>query len=247
MLRQRLGIAVFVLLGLPLEGTSQDEVTQQFWADFNFDYPFAIQYRARMQVGRQELLSGGDPWKSTVFWPSLEYYPIPFFDIIGGFRYSYTDETNEVDTYEYRPVLGFRLNFLQQKLILRNRTLYEYRSIHYVDSAVTNSSRLRIRVELVAPFNNPNTRDPKTLYGLTDIEYFIDLDEPVGERFANRWRWRAGLGWRFNIKWRVEFIYALQKSRDTLSDNSETTDNIYRIRLKFQLQRSHPEIDRHVP
>lgn len=217
-----------------------DGVTQQLWGDFTYFYPFATIYRAKAEIGRRTLLSGGDNWNRTVIKPSIEVYPIPAIDVMSAFGIFITNESVGPNQLELRPDIGFRWNIFQQRLIFRTNTRLEYRNIYYSDTTATSrTGRFRTRVELVFPFTNPSVRDPKTLYGLTDYELFVDLsDEPPGERFANRSRFRAGLGWRFNLEWRVELIYTLQKSKDTSSGDFQTTDHIYRIRVKFQPLRS---------
>jgi len=223
-----------------------DAVTQQLWGDFTYFYPFATIYRARAEVGRRNLMSDGADWNRTVIKPSIEVYPIPAIDVMSAFGIFITNESVGPNQLELRPDIGFRLNIFQQRLILRTNTRLEYRNIYYNDTTETSrTGRFRSRVELIFPFNNPSVRDPKTLYGLTDYELFVDLSgKPPGERFADRSRFRAGLGWRFNLEWRVELLYTLQKSRDTSSADFQTSDNIYRIRVKFQPLRSKTE---HLP
>jgi len=100
------------------------------------------------------------------------------------------------------------------------------------------------QVELIVPINNSSHRDPKTLYALTDFEIFSDLGrDEVSERFANTSRFRLGVGWRFDLQWRAEFLYGQQKSRNTLQQDFETSDSIYRIRIKFQPLRRNPALE----
>ena len=129
-----------------------------------------------------------------------------------------------------------RINFFQQKWTLRTNTRLEYRHIHYVETDENlNTLRFRGRIELVYPLTNPSQRDPKTLYGLADFEVFADLaGDEVEERFANKNRFRIGLGWRHDLEWRVELIYARQNSRNTLEGDIVNSDDIYRIRIKYQ-------------
>jgi hypothetical protein len=77
------------------------------------------------------------------------------------------------------------------------------------------------------------------LYGLTDFEIYADVaGDEVEERYANRNRFRLGLGWRQDLEWRVEFLYTRQNSKNTLVGDFENSDNIYRIRVKHQPKRN---------
>lgn len=187
-------------------------------------------------VGTRHLVSGNEDWNKIVIKPSLEWYPIPALDVMSAIVYVNTQQVEGVNTVEWRPDIGFRINFLQQRMTLRTNTRLEFRHVHYVETNQNlNTLRLRTRIELLFPINNPSKRDPKTMYALTDYEVFGDLaGDEVDERFANRNRFRVGLGWRFDLEWRVELIYTRQGSTNTLGRDFETSDNIYRIRIKYQ-------------
>jgi hypothetical protein len=80
----------------------------------------------------------------------------------------------------------------------------------------------------------------KLLYSILDGESFIVMDQNVKERFANRYRVRAGIGYRINYNLRFEFVYTLQESRNTIEGDFDTTDHIFRLRLKHYINRAKP-------
>jgi len=235
-------ILILTFLLNPIEECqAQNEgVTQQFWSDFNYSYPFATNYRLRALLGRRSLLSGGEPWSQTAIIPSIEMYPIPAIDLLAGFGNFITDKSVDPNKLELRASIGFRWNIFQQRFILRTLTRLETRHFYYRDTTENDQSRrFRARIELIFPINNKSIRVPKTIYILSDYERFVDFgDEVPGERFANKARFRVGPGWRFNLEWRMELIYTLQRSRDTNSADFQSSDSIYWIRVKYQPHRS---------
>ncbi len=233
----------FVLIFTKAAFSQTDEVTNQLWVDAIYYYPFAVNYRAKFELGHRSLLNHSDEWQQFVVRPAIEYYPIPFIDILASLGLFYTRQNDASNTREIRPAVGFRLNFLQQRMIIRTNTRFESRNFYYVETKEKEGNwRFRARAELIFPFNNPSIRNPKTLYGLADFEVFADIGDETTERFANRNRLRTGIGWRFDLKWRLEFIYTRQSSFDNFSSSLTTTDNIYRFRLKFQPLRSKQSI-----
>jgi hypothetical protein len=239
-MKRRLAFCILIALFFITEGRSQSETNTQFWWDATYYRPFAVSYRKILSVGTQHLVSGGDPWNKLLVKPSLEWYPIPEIDVMSALTYVGTRQSSSRSTVEWRPDLGFRINFFQQRWTLRTNTRLEYRHIHTVETDEnTNTWRFRARVEVIYPLTNPSHRDPKTLYGLTDFEIYADVaGDEVEERYANRNRFRLGLGWRQDLEWRVEFLYTRQNSKNTLVGDFENSDNIYRIRVKHQPKRN---------
>jgi hypothetical protein len=102
-------------------------------------------------------------------------------------------------------------------------------------------TRTRLRAETFIPLNKPTMfAGDKLWYTLLDAEAFLVMDQDVEERFANRIRIRTGIGYRINYGLRLEFVYTLQKSRNTLEGNFDTTDNIFRFRIKQFLNKTSP-------
>jgi hypothetical protein len=80
----------------------------------------------------------------------------------------------------------------------------------------------------------------KLWYSILDAEAFVVMDKDAEERFANRLRIRTGVGYRINYGLRLEFVYTLQRSRNALEDDFQTTDNIFRFRIKQYLNKAKP-------
>lgn len=77
-------------------------------------------------------------------------------------------------------------------------------------------------------------------YLILDVEQFVVLDQDVQERFANRFRLRTGLGYRVNYGLRLEFMYTMQRSKNTIDGDFTTSDNIFRFRIKQYLNKAKP-------
>ena len=73
--------------------------------------------------------------------------------------------------------------------------------------------RFRNRLELQVPLNRERMIEDGARYVLADWEWFVPLDDPE-ERFANRQRVRAGIGYRRSLNWRLEALYIWTRSHD---------------------------------
>lgn len=211
----------------------------QTWYDVEFNYQAGPRLLANLEVGPKVLVSGAAGWNSVDVSPGLEYSPTPQLDLLAYVPLSQTVQVQGLNTFEMRLSSGFRYTFrLNQRLFFRNRTLFEYRSIDFQDSdSAQTSSRFRTRVEARAALNKPTYAANHMLYGIADFEVFANLGAPPSERFLNRTRFRAGLGYRFSHYWRTEVLYTLQTSKNTLNDGEDVTaDQIIRLRLVHYLK-----------
>jgi hypothetical protein len=110
----------------------------------------------------------------------------------------------------------------------------EYRKFLYTDSDSTAASwRLRTRFEIQGLVSGKTFVDPGSWRLSGDVEFFVDLSEPVDERFADRARIRLGVGHVRTLKWHFDAFYILQFSRDTRTSEVTSIDNFLRLRAKF--------------
>lgn len=207
----------------------------QLWLDGIVGRGFAGSWMAECEFSRQELLGEGEHWVGYSASPSVEVSPTPHWAFMVGFPLSWTRQDNERNTWEWRGQLGIKYTFtpfdrVQTRLNLRQ----EYRRQGIEGDVFTErSQRTRLRAEVVVPLD-VRSYDMDTLwYGLLDAEAFIVLDRDLDERFANRTRWRLGVGRKFNYNWRAEAIFTLQTNRESISGIEPTFDPIARLRLKY--------------
>ncbi len=238
-------VSIVTLISLlPIPKANCQQVDHLLWADLILDYAFNPTYMAEVEFAHHFILNNPDEpaFYEYSITPLLEIYPAPIIDVIVAVNNTWTRQTSNENTYELRPIVGFRLNFIQKGYILRSYQRLEYRRIKYLDSeTISTNGRLRTRLELIYPLTTNNISTPKTLYTLVDAEFFGDIGETIDERYSNRRRLRLGLGWRFSRWHRLEFIYINQSSKNTIEGDFKTTEHIYRLRFKWLLHKKNQD------
>ena len=91
--------------------------------------------------------------------------------------------------------------------------------------------RFRNRLEFLIPLNKERMTDDGARYLLADWEWFLPLDD-AAERFGKKQRIRTGVGYRRSFNWRLEALYLWTRSRNTIEDGFDTTENIINVRVK---------------
>ena len=213
---------------------------EQLWLDLEIGR-VRSEWTLSTEISRRELLTGDEPkWVNWNFSPAVERSMTPHWDLILGVPLSYTEQTDAIRTGEVDIQVGSRFLFTPFKSVQTNLLLrYEQRYMTADEPERTweQSSRTRLRAEVKVPLDTRNYYADTLWYAMADAEVFIVMDQDLNERFANRTRVRTGIGRKFNYNWRVEFIYTFQRSRQALTDDARTSDNIFRFRLKYYFDR----------
>jgi len=208
------------------------EVSSQLWNSFTFDYVFKNGRLLTTEVGYNQLINGDSDWNELILKPEVDFSVLNWLDLIPGFTFAYTHQFADTNTFEIRPTLGARFRITPNgRFYLRNLFRIEYRHIFYSHTSESSGSgRLRNRVELKVSITQPRYSDNKNLYALTDFEVFYSLGDEPDERYLYRYRWRIGLGYRFNNKWRMQGLYIKQSSRNSFArDGIDNIDNIFQL------------------
>lgn len=207
------------------------------------------EYMANLPVGKTGNLEGavtystdmGQPkWRALDFQLTPEWALSKRVDVMGALLFSSTFQSAALSTSEIREMIGTRIHFRPDKrFLLRMLVRFEQRNVRDRETdSWDHSTRSRFRLESIYPFNHPSIGSAdKVWYGLADAESFVNFDKDVKERFANRFRFRLGLGYKFDHRFRAEFVYTLQASVNALEGGIDTHENIFRFRLKHYLQK----------
>lgn len=164
------------------------------------------------------------------------------FDLMGSVGAFYSEQTAELNTMEIRPLIGVRFhNTSDHRVLIGGLARFEYRNIYYTENeSWTQSTRSRFRLEAVAPLNRQRFSENNVLYGLADAEVFVVMDEVASERYANRGRYRMGLGYRPSTTWRFELIFSSENTKNTINDDRKETTNLIRFRVKHFFKKKTP-------
>ena len=195
----------------------------------------------------------GEPgWHSLDLTPSVEYAWKRWLDLVGETAVGDTKQTDDVNSWEVTPRAGARVHLFsravptaipgrplqrelppRRRVVLRDLIRVESRNLFYTGSGTGSSStvRFRNRLELLVPLNRETLSADRVRYLLADWEWFIPLDDP-DERFANKQRIRAGIGYRRSFAWRFELLYMWTRSRNTIEEGFTTNDHIIDVRIK---------------
>lgn len=239
-MKKWLGIHVLSLLlpGHFLFGQSNG----QMWFEYMLNYPFANMYNIELAGTYSTALQ--DPrWRAFDVAVTPEWSVTRHIDLQGAVLISNTFQDQSLSTFELREMLGARFHFTPDKRILTRLLLrFEQRNMQNTETKEwEHSTRTRVRAETVIPINKPTMFSGDQLwYAIVDAEAFIVMDQDVEERYANRVRVRAGIGYRINYNWRLEFMYTWQNSRNTIDSDFNSTADIFRFRVKQYLRKSKP-------
>jgi hypothetical protein len=214
---------------------------EQLWFEYMLNYPFANSFNIENAFAYSTLLNS-PRWRSLEYTPTLEYALGPHVDLTLSTTLSYTDQTDNYNTFEVRPAVGSRIHFTPNKRVLtRLQVRLEQRNLENLDTKDWEAVwRPRARLEALIPINKKSYFEDHLWYGIADIEWLFSADNDVHERFANRFRLRIGVGYRLSYSSRFEFIYMSQQSKNAIDESFYTSDNIFRFRYKQYLRKNKP-------
>ncbi|MBS1975924.1 MAG: DUF2490 domain-containing protein [Bacteroidetes bacterium] len=224
----------FLLIGLlpVLSASGQKSYDTQVWADLQGVYPFANVWVFDTEASFEKVTSGQDPWRALMITPTIQRSMSPKIDLMFSVPLYWVQQSNKLRTYETRlsPAMRYTITTggrIESRAVLR----YDYRMVKPEGGEMEISNRVRLFTEVFVPINRKTFFENKQLYAITDVEGFFVMDKNVGERFANIFKTRLGLGYRLNYQYRFQFIYAFQQSRETIDQSFDTVDSIWRLRF----------------
>lgn len=241
--------AVVIALSRSGSDAAWAQTNLQLWGNLTFDWVKSDRLVYELDLEPKALLDApeGDPgWRNLDVTGNAEYSPRPWLDLVTEAVVGVTKQTDDVNTFELTPRVGARFHLFsraprfhpreqapRRRIVVRDLVRFESRNFFYYGSGSGSDStfRFRNRLEFLVPLNQARITDDGTRYLLADWEWFVPLEDQE-ERFANKQRIRTGLGYRRNFNWRFEALYIWTRSRNTIDDGFDTSDNILDIRVK---------------
>jgi hypothetical protein len=227
---------------------AQEGSSTQIWGNVTLGFPKSERLHLELDFEPKVQVSGEEPWRNIDTTPLLEFYPTGWLDLTAEATVGFTHQLSGLNTFELTPRIGVRVHLFRNvwehlprperlpgtRLSLGNLLRLESRHFWYSgDQESSQEWRLRNRTEVKVALNNGSLSQDGTLYLIADAEFYVPLGDETPERFSTKFRGRAGLGYRFDYRKRLEFLYIRDNSRSTLEEDFEEDANIFDFRLKI--------------
>jgi hypothetical protein len=220
----------------------------QLWSEITLAWVTSHRFTLSADIEPKVLVArpAGDPdWATLDVTPAVEFTHGQWLDVTGDLVLGRTRQSDDLDTTEIRPRVGLRFHILSNlrddllkervprfRLVIRNFLRFEWRNLYYsTDKPDSSTLRIRDRVETLYPLNKARVTADGAAYLLADAEWFWTEDD-LDERFASKERFRAGVGHRRNVRWRVEGLFVWERTRKEPADTFNTSDYAVDLRLK---------------
>ncbi len=206
------GATIALLVALTAAPAVAGLAETQIWGNLTLNWIKSHQLALGADVEPKVLVSKPDDvpgWATLDVTPSVEYTRGNWFDVVGELLLARTKQTDDLNSTEITPRLGFRFHLLsnlesdlakeklpRRRLVVRDLLRFEWRNLYYsTDKPDSSSFRLRNRIELEYPVNRPRVTNEGATYLLGDAEWFW-TSEDLDERYASKQRVRTGIGHR---------------------------------------------------
>lgn len=229
---------------------AREEISEQIRANLVLSLPKSEILYLEYDIEAAGQVSDGAPWRYFYGTGLLELYPSRFVDLTGELSTGLTRQSLEEDSFEATVRLGLRLNFIYQifnspliekirpermsgrRFTIANLARIEQRNFWYSGQRPSEHDlRFRNRVETKLAINKTSLSEDNLWYLVADAEWFVPLNSEVAaERFATKFRTRAGLGYRRSYRWRFEVLAIKDDAKDTLGEEFEV--DAYNLNLK---------------
>jgi Protein of unknown function (DUF2490) len=212
----------------------------QLWLDGFVYKSFGKKWEYEGNAGVNKLMQK-QGWGDIYLCNTLSWQGPWWYSAEGSLELHYTNDHQASDIIEVRPWLAQKFIFARFVKALRLDKPYMYmrldqRFLFYPEQDTSDvKTRLRVRFGGRVLLNNSKLTD-KTFYVPFFFENFFNFNGEAIERYASRNRTVIGLGYVFNSKWRGEFDYYAQRSRNSIDDEVVKTDIMVQFKVMYYLE-----------
>ena len=228
--------AFFLIHSSSLFSQVEDEdVSYQGWVDYNANYHVSREFKIYGDVGYRRI--SPDIWTRYYIRPAVSYFhslplksgkylTITYHFGIGTFFTNAVDTSNNL---EIRPFQGVDVQWPTFKHLQITHYVRLEEMLNYFNSDWDLSLRVRYMFSGIFHWNRENWNRLNNFYMPFHIEFFWDLNTAFLSN--DLIRITPGLGYTFNLKWKMEFSTSYHRTRIDVDNPFETNNIVFRLRV----------------
>lgn len=221
-------IAFFTGLGQGVFAQTSTQAWLEYIPTFSLPKSFSLEARAAYRTNFV------DPrWHTYELRIMPKYKLNKYISFLFGVDMIRTHQYEQLATFEIREALGASFHFTPLKRIQTGVTIKgEQRNVQSLETKNWNSTtRLRILGSIKSPLNKKRMSEEHVLYAAAEIEAFLGNDDDIKERYANKFRVYAILGYKVCHNSKLEIMYIWQESKNTIYGDVTRGQNVLRLRF----------------
>ena len=212
-----------------------EELTYQLWLDYNANYHVSGKFKVYGDVGYRRI--SPDIWTRYYIRPAVSYFhslplksgkylTITYHFGIGTFFTNAVDTSNNL---EIRPFQGVDLQWPTFKRLQINHYVRLEEQFEYTNNDWDFGLRGRYMIAGIFHWNRETWNKLNNFYLPFHIEFFWNITTTSLNN--DLIRITPGLGYTFNLKWKMEFSTSYHRTRIDVDNSFETNDIVFRLRL----------------
>lgn len=231
-------IFFFTIILMPGLSKAQSTVDNQLWLDYYHYYQFKPDWTSYGDAGYRTVTDELS-WMMIYIRPSISWHQKKLFDLNGGVGLFYTFNYDTVNNFELRPWQGIKFKWPNFKHIsFYGYVRLEERFNFPVDTwTLEFNLRFRFKVGFKLRLYTFDREIPKYLYLPFSVEVFANVGPQLTEKYSDRARIGAGIGYRVKHEWAFELDFTLQGSRTGQDQQYNSSDFIYQIKVRRYLSK----------
>ena len=226
--------SIILLLTLSNAIAQEDDTDFQTWLDYKAFYQVSERIQFDGDLGIRGVISG-EEWTQLFLRPSFVQRNRNWLQLHGGLGLWYTFEQNTSNAFELRPWQGIKILW-PKPVSFTFHHFFRLEERMELTPAWAFTIRFRYRIGVKTPNlvfrklpNNP-------FFVFIGMEFFMNLNEAIEERYVNRNRFTLRLGNHVAKTWRVEVEFIRQGSRRGTEEGFKTSEYMLRLRIKHDLK-----------
>ena len=224
---------LFILIALcplliPIDLKAQNTgIKPQYWNNATVAWEANEYFLFAHTLSYNVLIDKELPWSEFSMNNTAAFLINDLLSANGGLYLATSKQSNDLNSFEIRPYLGFRVTSKRQKrAAISNLSRIEWRHLDYSNNTSNSDFRFRNRTTGVLAINQQSILDQHVLLLFAYFEAFHNFNQEIEERYFTSYKYKAGLKYRFSAHWGMDAGVLFNNSRNTIFEPSQAPTNV---------------------